>query len=88
MKIKLKIKNEDINELQIKFEKFTQIKLIFEELIRSFPDEKLKDSTTGINNSNEPNVKKIYQIDNLNDKLDLLEKELKKKKMTKTENEL
>ena len=34
------------------------------------------------------NVKKIYQIDNLNDKLYLLEKELKKKKMTKTENEL
>ena len=49
----LRNKNEDINKLQIKFEKFTQIKLIFEELIRSFPDEKLKDSTTGINNSNE-----------------------------------
>ena len=36
------------------------------------------------------NVKKIYQIDNLNDKLDLLEKDelTEKEKMTKTENEL
>ena len=75
----LRNKNEDINKLQIKFEKFTQIKPIFEELIRSFPDEEPKDLITGIKNSIDPNVKKIYQIDNLNDKLDLLEKEKKDK---------
>ena len=86
----LRNKNEDINKLQIKFEKFTQIKPIFEELIRSFPDEEPKDLITGIKNSIDPNVKKIYQIDNLNDKLDLLEKDelTEKEKMTKTENEL
>ena len=86
----LRNKNEDINKLQIKFEKFTQIKPIFEELIRSFPDEEPKDLITGIKNSIDPNVKKIYQIDNLNDKLDLLEKDelTEKEKMTKIENEL
>ena len=47
----LRNKNEDINKLQIKFEKFTQIKPIFEELIRSFPDEEPKDLITGIKNS-------------------------------------
>ena len=48
----LRNKNEDINKLQIKFEKFTQIKPIFEELIRSFPDEEPKDLITGIKNIN------------------------------------
>ena len=60
----LRIKNEDINKLQIKIEKFTQIKAIFEELIRSFPDEEPKELITGIKNFFDPNVKKIYQIDN------------------------
>ena len=86
----LRSKNDDINKLQIKFEKFQQIKPIFEELIRSFPDEEPKDLITGIKSSVDPNVKKIYQIDNLNDRLHLLEKEQKteNEKMKKMESEL
>ena len=86
----LRIKNDDINKLQIKFEKFQQIKPIFEELIRSFPDEEPKDLITSIKSSIDPNVKKIYQIDNLNDRLHFLEKEQKNEneKMKKIESEL
>ena len=86
----LRIKNDDINKLQIKFEKFQQIKPIFEELIRSFPDEEPKDLITSIKSSIDPNVKKIYQIDNLNDRLHFLEKEQKNEneKMKKLESEL